>query len=98
MATHEEKRAALAGIAPLSPKEPASMKIRFQSVLLDITIPRLSADKGLASSDTSFFDIVRTPGVTIELDTGTQLVRLSKGDVASYVHVTKVTRFGDVVA
>lgn len=74
------------------------MKIQFQSVYLDIEIPRLpGGNKGLAASSTTFFDITRTPGVTIELDTASQLVKLSNDQGACFVPLSKVTRFGDVL-
>jgi hypothetical protein len=84
--------AALLGSAPTDPtQEPAIMK--FASVHLDVSIPRVSAEKGLANSETSYFDVERS-GVTIELDVATGLVRLSKNDVEAFVPVSKVTRFG----
>lgn len=75
-----------------------SMKIQFVSVHLDNTIPRLpGGNKGLAASETSFFDVTRTPGVTIELDTASQLVRLSNEQGECFVPISKVTRFGAVM-
>ena len=83
-------------MATLHETEEPGMKIQFASVQLREEIPRLASDKGLASSTTSFFDTARS-GVTIELDTATSLVRLSKGAVAIHIPLHGVRSFGDVV-
>jgi len=73
--------------------EEQSMKIQYQSVHIKAEIPRLAGgDKGLAVSSTKFFHIDH--GVTVEFDTATQLVRISKGDLCQYVPRDGVERFG----
>ncbi len=77
------------------PEEEPTMKIRFTHIHLDKEIPRFAGGtKGLATSTTTFFDVERS-GTTIELDTATQLVRLSRGEIAVYVPIGKVSSFGD---
>ena len=74
------------------------MRIQFQSVLLEREITRLGACKGLASSSTARFSV--EAGNTIELDTATQLVRIShdKSGAAVKVPVCRVLQFEDLVA
>lgn len=65
--------------------------MRFTSVILDVEIPRLAPEKGLAAASTKFFEAERHKMV-IEL-VG-PLVRLSRGTAISYVPLSKVERFG----
>ncbi len=81
---------------PTETKAEPPMKILFSSVHLDIEIPRITPERGLANMSTSYFDVEKG-GVTIELDVASGLVRLSKGLAEAYVPLSKVTRFGPVV-
>jgi hypothetical protein len=112
MASRSERRAALAAQAQSpdaivalawspdtddSPTpENAPMKIRFVSVTLHKTMPRLDGGKGQATQDTTFFDVAKA-GVTVELDTATQLVRIAKNHSCAYVPLSGVERFGATV-
>ncbi len=75
-------------------EEPTMAKVQFTHIHLDKEIPRFG-DKGLASSSSTFFK--QSDGVTIELDTATGIVRLSKGGVGVNVPREKVAIYGDVV-
>lgn len=81
------------------PDDGEPMKIQFQSVYLDESIPRLpGGNKGLAASETSFFDVSKTPGISIELDCASGLVCLSNDQGRCFVPREKVKRFGDVLS
>lgn len=71
------------------------MPIKFTSVTLHKTVPRLDSGKGQATQATTFFD--DRAGVAIEYDPATCLVRISKGDVAVYIPREGVERFGPTV-
>ncbi len=85
---------ARAHLAPAESEEPTMAKVQFTHIHLDKEIPRFG-DKGLASSSSTFFK--QSDGVTIELDTATGIVRLSKGGVGVNVPREKVAIYGDVV-
>ena len=78
--------------APTEDPDPMPI-IRFASVTLHKTVPRLDAGKGQATQETTFFDEAKA-GVTIAYDSATGLVRLSKGDQAVYIPREGVQRFG----
>lgn len=99
MASRAERRAALqrdptgADAAAFALTEETPMKIQFASVTLHKTMPRLDAGKGQATATTTFFDAEKA-GVSIELDTAAQLVRIAKGYDCRYVPLAGVEWFG----
>ena len=69
------------------------MIIKFTSVTLHKVMPRLDSGVGQATQTTTFFDTLKA-GVTVELDTGSGLVRIAKGGATAYVSLSGVERFG----
>ena len=66
--------------------------ISFASVTLHKALPRLDAGIGQATQSTTFFQAMA--GLSIELDTASGLVRLSKGSVRRYIPREGVEFFG----
>lgn len=96
MSTKHERRAAYAAARATEPGEEPTMKIQFAHVTFAEEVSRLASEKGFASSTTAFFDAAKA-GVTIELDTATGLVRLSKGALALHFPLSRIKQLGEVV-
>ncbi len=102
MARPSERRAALERLTGAqrtdddTTTEQPSMKLSFVSIDLHKALPRLDSGRGQATQDTTRFNVAQQ-GVTIEFDTATQLVRLSKGTACHYVPLHGVERFGMTV-
>lgn len=75
-------------------EDPEPMKIRYQSVTLHKAAPRHDGGRNRASTETTFFDINKQPGIVLELDTSTRQLRISKGAQACYIPEHGVERFG----
>ena len=102
MASRAERRAALAMPRLITaderlrittpPEEDPMPTIRFANITLHKSLPRLDAGIGQATQSTTFFQAMA--GLSIELDTATGLVRLSKGAVCRYIPREGVEFFG----